>query len=93
MEPKFPSDFFCEFDQLKITGHTVGYWQFAVKGFLCTAATVYDHPCADLTEEDRHRFKVWANDQSDPQLPVGHDNKFWFDFRTCRVEVVRRAEW
>lgn len=93
IQPKFPSDYFNEFDQLKITGHTIGYWQFMVSDFLCVAATVYDHTTDDLTEESRFCFKVWAADQSDPQLPAGHDNKFWFDFRTCKVEVIRRAEW
>ncbi len=86
----FPFQLFGEYDELKITGHTVGYWQFAVKDFHCMAATVYDHPGEDI---DMYVFKVWAMDGDDPQLPANHDNKFWFDLRTCDVQVIKRAQW
>lgn len=88
----FPFELFNEHDELKITGHTVGYWQFAVQDFHCMAATIYDHIGSDVTDEDLYRFKVWAMNQADPQLPADHDNKFWFDLRTCETQVVSRAQ-
>ena len=77
-----------EFDDVKVSGVILSEpGGVPVRDLRGTIATAY------RIDSGLTRFKVWPDNERDPQLPPDHDGKLWFDWSDPRttVKVTRAA--
>ena len=78
---------FSEWDTVRVTGKIISEkGEPRVERLLGVVATVYPEG-----HKDHDYFKVWPKNDKDPQLPVGHDSKLWFQRSEATVELVEVA--
>lgn len=75
---------FYEFYDVRVTGTIISESPpVKVVGLEAVVATIYN-----LDHGDYDFFKVWPKNSDDPQLPVNHNGKLWFQRSEAQVEVI-----